>query len=341
MNGLKGLKSMKIKTKLSLLVGVFVLVFVLFGVLAFDTLNTLKVNGPYYKQVVLGKDLVADILPPPEYILESYLVAYQMADPANRTFLAGLEQKSQVLRREYETRHEFWLANLPESTPSEKQLKQAMGTDSYQPALRFLNLFQKEFLPAVQRNDYPTAAQLLHGPLQQNYEEHRTAIDQVVVMTNTRNQVIEAEANRVIAARLVLLAVLGIAMVLGMALGIARFLNHSIAAALQAAASTPASPALETAPASEAHAQTSQIETITNLVNGLANQTNILALNAAVEAARTSEQARGFSMVAAEIRNLADENRNLVARIHTLVENIQSANNSTVMAIEKGTENVQ
>ena len=33
-------------------------------------LHTLKVGGDIYRQIVLGKDLVADILPPPEYILE-------------------------------------------------------------------------------------------------------------------------------------------------------------------------------------------------------------------------------------------------------------------------------
>lgn len=36
-------------------------------------LTKLKVGGPVYSQISLGKDLVADILPPPEYVLESYL----------------------------------------------------------------------------------------------------------------------------------------------------------------------------------------------------------------------------------------------------------------------------
>src|SRR5258705_1381012 len=35
--------------------------------------SKLKVGGPVYSQIVLGKDLIADILPPPEYILEAYL----------------------------------------------------------------------------------------------------------------------------------------------------------------------------------------------------------------------------------------------------------------------------
>ena len=39
------------------------------------SLNALKVGGPLYSQIKLGNDLIADILPPPEYVLESYLEA--------------------------------------------------------------------------------------------------------------------------------------------------------------------------------------------------------------------------------------------------------------------------
>ncbi len=38
-----------------------------------SALSQLKVNGPIYRQIVLGKDLIADILPPPEYVIEAYL----------------------------------------------------------------------------------------------------------------------------------------------------------------------------------------------------------------------------------------------------------------------------
>jgi len=34
-------------------------------------LSDVKVGGPLYNQIKLGNDLVADILPPPEYVIES------------------------------------------------------------------------------------------------------------------------------------------------------------------------------------------------------------------------------------------------------------------------------
>ena len=38
-------------------------------------LKELKVGGPLYASIKLGNDLVADILPPPAYVIEAYLEA--------------------------------------------------------------------------------------------------------------------------------------------------------------------------------------------------------------------------------------------------------------------------
>jgi hypothetical protein len=38
-------------------------------------LNQLKIGGPLYNKIKLGNDLVGDILPPPEYVIEAYLEA--------------------------------------------------------------------------------------------------------------------------------------------------------------------------------------------------------------------------------------------------------------------------
>ena len=42
--------------------------------------NAIKIKGDLYNQVIQMKDLVADILPPPAYIIESYLTVLQQID---------------------------------------------------------------------------------------------------------------------------------------------------------------------------------------------------------------------------------------------------------------------
>ena len=43
-------------------------------------MSELKVGGSSYERIIAGKDLVADILPPPLYVVEAYLEAEQVVD---------------------------------------------------------------------------------------------------------------------------------------------------------------------------------------------------------------------------------------------------------------------
>jgi methyl-accepting chemotaxis protein len=84
-----------------------------------------------------------------------------------------------------------------------------------------------------------------------------------------------------------------------------------------------------------------QIGSIIGLVEDIAEQTNMLALNAAVEAARAGEHGKGFAVVAGEIRKLADESKQATTKISSLINDIQHTTNSTVMATEEGTKEIE
>lgn len=84
-----------------------------------------------------------------------------------------------------------------------------------------------------------------------------------------------------------------------------------------------------------------QIGSIIGLVEDIAEQTNMLALNAAVEAARAGEHGKGFAVVAGEIRKLADESKQATTKIGSLINDIQHTTNSTVMATEEGSKEIE
>ncbi|HNW25356.1 MAG TPA: methyl-accepting chemotaxis protein [Candidatus Gastranaerophilaceae bacterium] len=86
---------------------------------------------------------------------------------------------------------------------------------------------------------------------------------------------------------------------------------------------------------------TQQIGSIIGIVEDIAEQTNMLALNAAVEAARAGEHGKGFAVVAGEIRKLADESKQATTKITNLIKDIQQATNSTVMATEEGSKEIE
>jgi len=79
---------------------------------------------------------------------------------------------------------------------------------------------------------------------------------------------------------------------------------------------------------------------ILEIINELAEQTNILSINATIEAAGAGEMGKRFVVVADEIRKLADRVAGSTKDIRTLIDDIRSAVNTTIMATEGGSKAV-
>ena len=164
------------------MIAFFVFGFLLFGGWAFKTLNDLKVNGPLYQRIVQGKDLIADILPPPVYILESYLVALQLSAASEKTERDALVTRLKSLKTDYDTRHAFWLQEQLDAGLADTFLKQA-----HAPALAFYTTAFDTLVPAVQRSDAIASADAL-AVMRASYETHRKFIDQAVQITTKRTE---------------------------------------------------------------------------------------------------------------------------------------------------------
>lgn len=83
-----------------------------------------------------------------------------------------------------------------------------------------------------------------------------------------------------------------------------------------------------------------EIGSVLDIVAELAEQTNILAINATIEAAGAGDAGRRFGVVADEIRKLADRVGGSTKEIRTLIDDVRSAVNTTVMATETGSKAV-
>ncbi len=151
-----------------------------------STISTLKVGGPTYTQIILGKDLIADILPPPEYLIESYLEATLILnEPAT---LKKRSERLAILHNDYDVRHAYWLEQ-----DFDPKIKEMLNTDSHHFAVEFWKELDEKFLPAIEKGDMETA-RASYAALTGHYQGHRAVIDTIVPAATDMTKRLETEA---------------------------------------------------------------------------------------------------------------------------------------------------
>lgn len=138
----------------------------IFGIL------TLKVGGPIYERIVLAKDATADVLPPPAFIIESYLEAtLALNEPAE---VERHAERLKTLRAEFEARQVYWA-----DKSLDPAVKDALLKDAKAPVEEFWQVAETRFLPALRQGD-SNSAKASYDILSQLFAKHRAAIDHVV-----------------------------------------------------------------------------------------------------------------------------------------------------------------
>ncbi|WP_413208197.1 methyl-accepting chemotaxis protein [Rhodospirillum sp. A1_3_36] len=142
--------------------------------------SELQVNGPYYSKIMDAKDLIADILPPPNYIVESYLnLALAMTPGRSANDLANYKARLLQLQSEYQDRLGFWKDHdLPE------QISDAFLKESDGDARRFFDITLNQVLPALEAGDQ-ARAQATFTQAEKAFVAHRAKVDAIVTAART------------------------------------------------------------------------------------------------------------------------------------------------------------
>jgi methyl-accepting chemotaxis protein len=217
-----------IRKRFVILLSIFVVGFSFFGLWSFKTLNELQVNGPMFQRIVKNKDLVADILPPPAYIIESYLTALQISQAPDAKTRDALTQTLRDLRRDYNAAHSKWQASDIGAELEDKLLKQADA-----PAQAFYTQVFDVLIPAAQKQDAAAVAHALQTA-EQSYMQHRHAIDAAVTLANTLIEQDQKDAEHRIRTASGLLGAILLASLLA-SLGVALLIIGSIVRPLREA----------------------------------------------------------------------------------------------------------
>ncbi len=197
------LREIALRRRLQLLVVVFVIGFLLFGGAVRQTLEAIKVGGAVYQRVAKTQELVADVLPPRLYIVESYLVCLQIANASSADSVTALTQRLQQLRNEYQERRRHWAQEALDPDVANALLQQADKN-----VTPFFDTAFSQLLPAVTNHDVAGKRTAL-AKMDALYVEHREAIDRVNQLAKRHVQENETWANAAVQSkRYWLLAVL-------------------------------------------------------------------------------------------------------------------------------------
>ena len=176
-------------TRMSAVIAVFGGVLVATGLYSTYTRSQVQVGGPYYRDIAQTKDLVADILPPPAYILEAYLLTFQIATSADPVERGQCIKRLKEAEDEFQDRKTYWSAHLAES-----RMRATLVVDAARHAEDFFAIVRERFLPAVAAGRMDEARQLATHELHDAYQQHRQNIDEVVALANQLNRDTEAAA---------------------------------------------------------------------------------------------------------------------------------------------------
>lgn len=163
---------MLIKTRVRLAAAALISLLLIAAILAAWRINAIRMGGPMQLESMQVADLVADILPPPEYVIEPYLEATLLFKHPEE--LATRRPRIQALLHVYEQRHAYW-----EKSNLRPDLRAAITGDTHRAAARFWEELNGPFLSAIEARNM-TAAQQSYDQLTSAYADHRARVDALV-----------------------------------------------------------------------------------------------------------------------------------------------------------------
>ena len=168
-------KNMSIKSQLVGVIAGIVLLLIVFSVVVWIAVGTISDAAV---DMGRGKDVVADILPPPLYVIEAELTVLQL-QAAKAEEVQPLMTKLVALKKDYDDRNAFW-----EKEALDPAVKKVLLGEQKQAADRFWKLALGDFATAIKQGDQARSRQLA-GDLNIIYDAHRNGVDATVKSAST------------------------------------------------------------------------------------------------------------------------------------------------------------
>lgn len=177
------LNKLKFNGRMALLAGLFLFGMILAQFMHWYVLKEVQINGPIDQKISQSKDIIADILPPPLYIIEAYAVLLQASEAKDVAQIREFEKKFRELENQYIEKHDKYSKELESGSFKELLLK-----TSYTPAMEFFQIAKEQVFQNLGAGKNATEIKsTMATKIREKYELHRQAIDKAVEQANDRN----------------------------------------------------------------------------------------------------------------------------------------------------------
>jgi len=187
--------------------------------LAAVAVGYIRFGGPLHQQNLLQDELLADILPPPAFVVEPYLhTTWAIAD------LAHAQEAAVALAEErklFEQRKSYW-ASAPVPEELREEVAATVGS-----ADAFWSAVDSRFLPAMKAGDLPTMQRVHAAELTPAYRKQHDAVTHLVAESGKYRAELMDFAQVLVIGLLVLFAIVAIA-ILAMVYGAGSMIRRSI-----------------------------------------------------------------------------------------------------------------
>ena len=192
-------------------------------VLAAVVIAQIRFGGPLHRESAMQDELMADILPPPLFVVEPFMLSEAVKD-SNGTSPDALN-RLQSSRDAYIARKSYWAeAPLPEELRPQVEA-------TVKSADQFWQAIDERFLPAARRHDGDAMAAIRDGELTQIYNRQRAETHKLVELSNVYRSRMQESSNRMVALALAGTAALALA-ILAAIIYAGRFIRGKVVAPL-------------------------------------------------------------------------------------------------------------
>ncbi|OFX25291.1 MAG: hypothetical protein A2V77_23420 [Anaeromyxobacter sp. RBG_16_69_14] len=147
--------------------------------LFFLALREVQVNGPLYERIVQGKDLVADLLPPPVFVVESYLLTMQATEERDAARRSAIVERIRAGAKEFEERSALWARVLKDEN------QRRVLEEVHRHGKAFYDTLEKDLFPALTRGESERTLRAMEQA-KQAFEKNRASVLELVKLANDR-----------------------------------------------------------------------------------------------------------------------------------------------------------